>query len=184
MRFACAIFFLAAGLGLAGSDRPSELSFKDLNGVSHRPLVRGDKLASVLIFYWHDCPISNGYAPELNRIFSNRTNFAFYLVQTDRQLSSPAAKEHARQYELRMPILLDSQHQLVKLAKATATPEAVVLGKDLQVLYRGRIDNLVAALGKKRSTATEHDLLDALDDITAGRPVRKPETKAIGCLIQ
>lgn len=184
MRLACAILFLAAGLCFAGDDRPSELTFKDLNGRSHRPLEPGGKLASVLIFYWHDCPISNGYAPELNRIFASQTNFAFYVVQTDLQLSPLAATEHARQYDLRPPVLLDPQHQLVKLTKATVTPEAVILGTNAQVLYRGRIDNLFAAIGKKRSAATEHDLLDALDDLTAGRPVRKPETKAVGCLIQ
>lgn len=184
MRFAYAIFLLTAGLCFAGNDSPSELTFNDLNGISHRPLDPGDKLASVLIFYWQDCPISNGYAPELNRIVASRTNFAFYLVQVDPELTPAHAKEHARQYDLHPPILLDPEHRLVKLVKARMTPEAVVLGKDAQVLYRGRIDNLYAALGKKRSTATEHDLLEALDDIAAGKLVRKSETKAIGCLIQ
>ena len=184
MRFACGIIFLAVGLSFAGVDGPSELTFNDLNGVPHRPLDPGDRSASVLIFYWHDCPISNSYAPELNRIFASRTNFAFYIVQNDPQLSSLAAKEHARQFDLHIPVLLDPSHRLVKLARATVTPEAVVLGKNAQVLYCGRIDNLFVAIGKKRSTATEHDLLDALDDIAAGRSVRKPETKAIGCLIQ
>ena len=138
----------------------------------------------MLIFYWHDCPISNGYAPELNRISASRTNFAFYIVQTDPELTATIAKEHARQYDLHLPVLLDPKHRLVKSAKATVTPEVVVLGKDAQVLYRGRIDNLFAAIGKKRAAATEHDLLDALDAIAAGKPVKKIETKAIGCSIQ
>jgi hypothetical protein len=184
MRIACAILFLATGLCFAGSENPSKLVFKDLNGVSHEPLDPADKLASVLIFYWHDCPISNGYAPELNRIYASRTNFAFYVVQTDPALSSSAAREHARQYDLQMSVLLDPVHRLVRLTKATVTPEAVVVGKDGKVLYRGRIDDLYAALGKKRAAATQHDLLDALDNIAAGKAVKRSETKAIGCLIQ
>ena len=73
--------------------------------------------------------------------------------------------------------MLDPQHRLVKLAKATVTPEAVVFGKNGEVLYRGRIDDQYAALGKKRAAATRHDLFDALDAITAGKPVkgRKPK---------
>jgi len=60
----------------------------------------------------------------------------------------------------------------------------VVLGKHGEILYRGRIDNRYAALGTKRLVATEHDLRDALDDITADRPVKLKKTTAVGCSIQ
>ena len=184
MQSVCAILCLAAGLCLASPERSSGLVFRDLDDIPRRPYDPADKLASVLFFYSHDCPISNGYAPEINRICAGRDNFAFYIVQVDPALSRALAKDHARKFDLHPPVLLDPKHQLVKLAKATVTPEAVVLGKKGQVLYRGRIDNLYAALGKKRAAATEHDLLNALDAITAGKPVKKSETKAIGCLIQ
>jgi hypothetical protein len=59
-----------------------------------------------------------------------------------------------------------------------------VLGKKGQILYRGRIDDLYVALGKKRAAVTERNLRDALDALAAGKAVRKSETKAIGCLIQ
>ncbi len=184
MRFLCTIFCLAAGLCLAAPVQSSELVCKDLAGIARHPLNPADRSGSVLFFYWQDCPISNGYAPEINRICASHTNFAFYIVQIDPELTPAAAKEHARKYDLRAPVLLDPQHRLVKLAKATVTPEAVVLGKHGEVLYRGRIDDLYPVFGKKRAVATEHDLRDALDAITAGRPVKKSETKAIGCLIQ
>ena len=144
----------------------------------------GDKAGSVLIFYWQDCPVSNSYAPELNRIAASHTNFAFYIVQVDADLTRVAAKEHARKYDLREPVLLDLHHKLVKLAHATVTPEAVVIGKDSRVVYRGRIDNNYAALEKKRARATEHDLIDAMDTLAAGKAPKKSETAAIGCVIQ
>ena len=184
MRFAYAIFLIAAGLCYAGPERLSELSFKDLNGISHRPLDPGDKQASVLIFYGQDCPVSNAYAPELNRIAASRTNFSFYIVQVDPELTPAAAMQHIRQYDLHPPVLLDPKHDLVKATGAKVTPEAVVVAKSGKVVYHGRIDNRYAALGKKRSTATQHDLLDALDDLAAGRPVRTSQTKAIGCSIE
>src|SRR5581483_4330603 len=136
MRILGIIFFLAAGFCLAGPEPGSELVFHDLDNVPRRPLEPGDKIASVLIFYWQDCPISNGYAPELNRITASHTNFAFYIVQVDPELTPAAAREHARKFDLHPPVVLDPQHRLVKFAKATVTPEAVVIGRNGQILYR------------------------------------------------
>jgi hypothetical protein len=184
MRSVCIIFCLAASLSIAAAGQLPELVFSDLDNIPRHPLDPADKVASVLIFYWQDCPISNGYAPEINRICAGHTNFAFYIVQVDPDLTPAVAREHARKYALHAPVLLDPHHRLVKLAKATVTPEAVVLGKNGDVLYRGRIDDVYAAFGKKRAAATNHDLADALDSIASSRRVKKLETKAIGCLIQ
>jgi hypothetical protein len=183
MRIFSAILCLVAGFCLAAPTGSGPV-FNDLEGTPCRPLDAGDKMASVLIFFWHDCTISNGYVPELNRICASHPGFAFYIVQVDPELTPAAAKKHAREYDLHMPVLLDPRHRLVKLAKATVTPEAVVLGKNETVLYRGRIDDIYAAPGKKRATPTQHDLRDALDAIASGHQVKKNETTAIGCLIQ
>jgi len=184
MRVILALVVLAVRLSFASANETPDFVFKDLDGIARHPLEPADKIASVLFFFWQDCPISNGYAPEINRITATRTNFAFYVVQVDPELSVSAAREHARKFDLRVPVLLDPQHRLVKFAKATVTPEVVVFRKSGDVLYRGRIDNLYAALGKKRRVVTEHDLLDALDAVAVGKPVKKTETKAVGCLIQ
>jgi hypothetical protein len=52
------------------------------------------------------------------------------------------------------------------------------------VEYRGRIDDLYAALGRPRRQVTHPDLRDALDDLVAGKPVRTPRTEATGCYIE
>ncbi len=174
----------AGGFCLTSTGSENELVMNDLNGVARRPLNPADKQASVLVFFWQDCPISNGYVPELNRIAAGRTNFAFYIVQVDPQLLPDAARQHSRQFDLHLPVLLDPQHRLVRLAGAEVTPEAVVFGKGGKILYHGRIDDNYASLGKKRAAARRHDLIEALDDIAAGRDVREKQTKAIGCTIQ
>src|SRR5437868_4666237 len=125
MRVFCAILLFAARLCVAGPSRLPDVAFKDLVGVTYHPTVPGEKLASVLVFYWHDCPICNSYAPDLNRIYASYTNFAFYIVQVDPDLTPTAAREHAKEYDLKAPVLLDPDHRLVKLAGATVTPQAV-----------------------------------------------------------
>jgi hypothetical protein len=168
----------------AGAERPADLAFTDLDGITRHPLEVGDKAGTVLIFYWQDCPISNGYAPELNRIAAAHTNFAFYIVQVDADLTASAAREHARKYDLREPVLLDPAHVLVKFAKATVTPEAVVIGKDGKVAYRGRIDDRYVANETMHAAAARHDLIDAMEAVAAGKAPVQSETKAVGCLIQ
>ena len=174
---------LLAALASAAPAPPDDAVVRDISGIAHHPLAPGDKMASVLIFYVQDCPICNSYAPEINRLATTFTNFAFYIVQVDPDLKLEAAKQHARQYSLRPPVLLDPGHQLVRRTGATVTPEAVVIGKDGEIVYRGRIDNLYVQPGKKRSSATSHDLRDALETIQAGHPVKPKESKAVGCLI-
>jgi len=184
VRLICVLLGLVAGLCFAGPDSSPDLVFKDLDGVERRPLELDGKIASVLIFYWQDCPICNSYAPELNRLGAAHTNVAFYIVQVDPDLTVAAAKQHAQKFDLCAPVLLDPRHRLVKFARAAVTPEVVVFGKAGDVLYRGRIDDGYVVLGKKRMTITAHDLSAALDAIAAGQPVKISQTKPVGCLIQ
>ena len=171
-------------LQAAAEKFPAQIEWRDLDGIAHQPLNPEKKSGTVLIFFWHDCPISNSYAPEINRMAASYTNFSFYIVQVDPDLNAEAAKQHAKEFSLRAPVLLDPKHRLVKLAKASITPEAVVFGKSDGVLYRGCIDNRFASLSKKRAEPTQRDLRDALDLIAGGKPVKIAETKAIGCAIQ
>src|SRR4051812_7196765 len=175
-----------AGLVLASgfSARAAELvEVRDCSGALHHPLELGSRKAAVLIFISTDCPIANSFAPEINRIVARYTNFAFYLVHADPDLKAEEARKHARDFALQAPVLLDPTHRLVKLAGATMTPQAVALNAEGKVLYRGRINDLYAALGKKRYRVTRHDLREALDAIAAGNPPPNSETKVIGCYI-
>jgi hypothetical protein len=174
---------LLAALASAGPASSGDPVVKDIDGIVQHPLAPREKMGSVLIFYLQDCPISNSYAPEINRLAATFTNFAFYIVQVDPDLNIEAAKQHARLYALRPAILLDPGHELVRRAGATITPEAVVIGKDGGTVYRGRIDNLYVEPGKKRSSATSHELRDALEAIQVGHRVKPKETKAVGCVI-
>jgi mono/diheme cytochrome c family protein/thiol-disulfide isomerase/thioredoxin len=183
VKVAAAIFFcLALSFALPSRAVLPPAEFEDLSGALRHPLDAGTKAGSVLMFYWHDCPICNSYAPEINRLSAAYTNFSFYIIQVDPDLTPDAARVHARQYDLHPPVILDHRQTLVRLANATVAPEAVVYGKSGNVLYRGRIDNLYAGLNQRRAQATEHDLREALDAIAAGRPVAH-QPPAVGCLI-
>ena len=161
------------------------LTITDIEGVPRSPL-RPEGKASVLFFITTDCPISNSYAPEIQRICSEYgpKKVSCNLVYVDPDLTLADVKKHVKDFGyFAVPAILDSTQKLVHAASASITPEAAVIGASGQVLYRGRIDNVYASLGKRRPEATEKDLRKALDEALSGKPVSTPQTKTIGCYI-
>ena len=177
------VLLLTAKLPLAAADAKTE--FTDLAGKVQRPLATNEHKATVLIFVWQTCPVANAYAPEIERLYQHYKDrgVAVYLVHVDQELSAERARQHAKDYAYTLPILLDPKLALAKHTGAKMTPEAVVLLPDGQFVYRGRIDNRQAALGKRRPAATVFDLRDTLDAVLAGKPLMLRTTKVIGCYI-
>ena len=141
---------------------------------------------NVLFFISSDCPISNSYAPEIQRLCSEYGNkgIGCSLVYEDVGLDTTSMRKHLNEYRYGgMSAVIDSNRKIANRAKAKVTPEAVVIDSRGEIRYRGRIDNFYAALGKPRQQVTAHDLRDALDAVLAGKPVPNPETKALGCYI-
>jgi hypothetical protein len=142
--------------------------------------------ASVLLFVASDCPVSNGYAPEIQRICRDyRTRgVTCSLVYEDASIDATRVRAHRAEYGYtNMAAIVDGNRAIAARARATVTPQAVVIGPGGIVKYRGRIDNQYAALGKPRRVVTEHDLRDSLDAVLSGRAVAHPETEALGCFI-
>ena len=99
----------------------------------------------------------------------------FYLVHALTDVTRERANKHASDYKLTMPIIVDSDHELVKAMNATVTPEAVVLVFDEQgkwsKVYQGRINDLYASLGNRREHATRFWLRDAVESASNGDSV-------------
>ena len=160
-------------------------SIPDLEGTSVDVLAGAGK-ATVLVFVGVDCPISNRYAPELQRLereFAPR-GIAFFRVYPEPSLDSAAARRHGVDYGLTFTALLDREHRLVEHTGVEVTPEAAVLAPDGGVLYRGRIDDRWVDVGTRRPRASRHELREALEAILDGRPAPQPQGRAVGCYIE
>ena len=181
---ALAMWLMAGALLFTTARADESQRFQTADEEIADPFPPGKGKATVLVFVRTDCPISNRYATELQRI---HTKFAaetvWWLVYPDGDVTTKAIRAHKKEYKLDIPALRDPQHALVKLADAHVTPEAAVFLPGKKLAYRGRIDDRFVAFGNYRSEATRHDLEEALMDILNGRPVRVAETKAIGCTI-
>ncbi len=144
------------------------------------------KKAVVVVFLSFNCPVSNGYSPvliELHRAYSGK-GVAFVGINASDDLTAAEVARTAGEYRLPFAVLKDDGFKAADALKAKTSPEAFVLDHNLHLRYRGRIDNGYSARLKKNARTTQHDLKYALDDVLAGKAVRSPATKAIGCPIQ
>lgn len=182
------LILLAVNLRLPAPARAgSRLSFVlyDTAGAAHSDSEWSSAKAVVLFFITNDCPLSNGYVPEMNRIAAQYEPLGarVYAVLADTSVSRDEAFRHAREFDYRFPVLFDPDQILSRHVGATVTPEAAVLSGAGALFYLGRIDNSVERLGTRRLRPTVLDLRDALAAVMAGQPVAHPATKAIGCAI-
>lgn len=186
MRALLTIFLgIATSVSAAERIRVEKRTVRDLTAVELAVPDPAAK-ATVLVFLSTTCPICNAYAPELRRIATDygRQGVALVLVQIEPDLTKADASKHAAEFTLPAPIILDTRHVLAKAAGATTTPEAVIVSDAGVILYKGRIDDRFAALGKDSIRARTPDLRRALDEILAGKPVTIPTTNPIGCAIE
>jgi hypothetical protein len=166
---------------------PKDLVLRDIDGVERHPLAAAEKgKGAVLFFIAHDCPISNSYAPEINRIcaaYGGAGKFTFGIVHPYAELTVEEAKKHAKDFSLTAPVFIDAKHVLCDRVGSTITPSVAVVSPDGKVLYLGRIDDKWAGYGKSRVEPTVRDLRAALDAILDGKAVPTARTDAIGCPI-
>lgn len=169
--------FLLALCAPAQSGEAVDLGGKPVDPFSSQ--ARGE----VFLFVRTDCPITNRYAPELQRLgqeFRGR-GVRFWLIYPDHTETESSIQNHVAQYHFPGEPLRDPHHMLVQRAHATVAPEAAVFDSAGQLIYHGRIDDRYVDIGKARQTAQVHDLEDAISAVLAGKPVAQPETRAVGC---
>jgi hypothetical protein len=187
---AAVVALVACGLTAGSSYAASAVRLTDLDGRAIDPFVpfasSPTTKAIVFVFVSVDCPISNRYSPEIQRLerrFVDR-GVAFRLVYPNPAESPSTIRAHLADYRYTtVPALRDTHQALVKIAKATITPEAAVFDRRGILVYHGRIDDKYVSLGVERPTATRHDLEDALTTMLAGKPVQPSTAPAVGCYI-
>ena len=159
-------------------------TFSDIEGKQYHQHASSTK-AVIWIFILEDCPISNAYSPEINRLIEEYQpeGIQFFLIHSNPKLTLQNAKKHRDDYGLKAPIILDHKHAWVHFAGATVTPEAVVFDAEGNRLYLGRIDDRFPAFGKRRSQPIHTELRDAIQSILSKKPIAVKESKAIGCYI-
>jgi len=169
--------------GFSQNVKAPSLKFREPHGNFVDPFSSGAR-ARVFLFVRTDCPITNRYAPELQRVAAEfKTQGAdFWLVYPDATEKPESVEKHIEQYRFPGAAILDPRHELVALAHATVSPEAAVFSGAGILTYHGRIDDRYVDIGRSRPGGPQtHDLEEAVARTLSGKPVLHPVTRAIGC---
>lgn len=148
-------------------------------------LAAENSKAIVFLFTSVDCPISNRYAPVVQRLYQTFAvqGVSFWLVYPNPAESPAAIRDHLKAFNYPVHALRDPKHELVKLTSVVVTPEVAVFDRAHTLVYHGRIDDRYVSLGVERPAPTRQDLADALTATLAGTRVREATTQAVGCFI-
>ena len=181
-RFLVAILLLC--IGSAPLIPASQNLATDLEGQALDPFRAAQGKVVVLIFARTDCPISNRYAPTLQKLgVRHQHTAAFFLVYPDKKETTDSIRKHDREFGYTFAALRDPRHILVNRSQARITPEAAVFDVARRLVYHGRIDNLYEDFGHARKTATTHELEDAIQAAINGKSINPQSTPAVGCYI-
>lgn len=138
-----------------------------------------------LVFVDAECPVSARYLGEMNDFSAAAaTNgIDFYVVVSSPQRTWADAKKLRDDYSLKAPVLLDPSGDLAARLKPVKVPEAFVVNVDDRLIYRGRIDDRFAEIGRLRRVIRSRDLLQAFE--TVHNPQAETRTtESVGCYFE
>ena len=143
------------------------------------------KGVKVYVMLAEECPISNNMGTPLSNIAADYADkvqlFAVFPLKTSTAATAARFKKvhHLEQYAT----LLDPMQKLAKKLGAKVTPEVIITSEQGEIMYRGRINDMYAAPGKKNNGPKHRDMIMAIDQALQGKPVPQPWPVAIGCTI-
>lgn len=158
-------------------------SLRDTAGIPRASKDWADRKGVVYCFLGVECPVSNGYAPQMQRLaekFSPQ-GVALVGVYSELGVTRQAAAAHGEEYRLKFPCLLDTEQSLARQAGIRRVLTTVVVDPEGNIIYRGRIDDRWSPEGKRRDVPRTHELEDAVAALLAGKAPAARETPAFGC---
>ncbi len=177
----CLIFLFIFGLASCNS-KP----FHTLKGEPAAIEIKANTKAIVYFFMVPDCPFAQFYTMSVNQVYSvyRSKDFQFYGIVPGDLYALDEIDSFKTQYNFLPEILIDKTYSLAKKYNVKVVPQVVVTDVNGEVLYTGKIDDQAILAGQKKYQPTQFYLLDALKNISLGKPVKVKKTNAVGCYIE
>ncbi|MBM3955914.1 MAG: redoxin domain-containing protein [Planctomycetes bacterium] len=144
----------------------------------------GAKRGVVIGFLGVGCPVARQYAVRLGEIAKRFADQGITVIGVDANPQDTADELAAtgRELEVDYALLRDEGQRIARHVGATRTGGVVLLDGAGTVVYAGRVDDQFAP-GLARPAPTSEELVAAIGDLLAGRPVAISRTEPVGCLI-
>ena len=168
----------APGFSLPEAVTGKQISLYDVKG----------GVATVVMFICNHCPFVKHVNTELVRLSHDHKNkgIGFVAISANDARNYPEdgpvkMKEAAIQLGYPFPYLYDETQQVAKAYGAACTPDFFIYDKDLQLVYRGQLDD---SRPGNEIPVTGKDIRHALDCLINNRQVPELQRASIGCNIK
>ena len=132
-----------------------------------------------------ECPLCVSYSKKINEIYEEyNKDVDFYAFLPSIVFSKIKTENFLQKYNLKMPIIVDTNQVITNLLDAKITPECFLLDSSFNTIYHGLIDDWIKDLGRKGQYIDYDYLIDAIDSHLNKKQVKITRTKAIGCIIE
>lgn len=146
-----------------------------------------DSKLLVVIFSCNHCPYVQAYEERMIHLQSQFHNSEVQIIAINANDSEKypedsfvAMQQRASSKKYNFPYLHDITQTVAKAYKAEFTPEVFLLDQKRHLAYYGKIDD---NWNNPEKVKTKY-LCDAIEQLLQGKPIRVPETYAIGCTIK
>ena len=156
----------------------------DVAGNHHRIGVSaGTVRPAVLVFLDTACPVATRYVPTLNALHAEAEahGLSLYGILSNPAITWQESVDFANEFGTSFPVILDSTGDLALRLGPRVTSEAFAISTADRIVYRGRIDDRFAAVGRLRTRIDSHDLRTVIEALAGGGEPEPYETEAIGC---
>lgn len=144
---------------------------------------------TVNLFLLIECKVCQAMTPYLSELEDDYAGLAkFDFVGYFPETMFPEEgniSEWKDNYNIKFDCHLDVGDEMTRTLQAEIAPQAIVVDNSSGlIVYSGRINNLFAALGKKRPQVTDHTLSNILEALRNGEPIEaQNDLTPIGCII-
>lgn len=141
---------------------------------------------TIYVFLLDECRICQELSPELRKIAEtareNNMGMAGYFPNF--ATTESGMQKFVKKHKINFPVFLDHEKKIASRFSATVLPEVILWNETKQeIFYRGAVNNLFFAPGKRRHHISQHYLRDAIFALRQGQWPDILQTEPIGCLI-
>lgn len=149
--------------------------------------LKGDK-GTIIMFICNHCPFVKHVNPEIVKLAAEyeKKGIGFIAISSNDVENYPQdapdlMKENAKQMGYTFPYLYDATQETAKAYKAACTPDFYLFDTDLELVYRGQLDDSRPGNGLP---LTGRDLRNSLDALLEGKEIDQNQKPSIGCNIK
>jgi len=149
--------------------------------------LKGDK-ATVIMFICNHCPFVIHVNSEIVKIATkyNTKGINFIAISSNDAMKYPQdgphlMHQHATNNNYPFPYLYDETQKVAKAYNAACTPDFYLFDKNLELVYRGQLDN---SRPGNDIPLTGEDIRESLESIINNTPINTTQKPSIGCNIK